>query len=82
MKLQKYFYSFVKVLFQVLIRQNDKPWFNSELRSNIRLRDRFRKKYFKTKREVDPILFKQQRNKVNNTKIFEQENCINNIEDI
>ena len=28
----------------VLIRQNDKPWFSSELRYNIRLRDRLRKR--------------------------------------
>ena len=28
---------------KVLIRPNDKPWFTSELRFNIRLRDRFRK---------------------------------------
>ena len=32
---------------KVLIRPNDKPWFNSELRYNIRLRDRLRKKAFK-----------------------------------
>lgn len=56
---------------QILIRQNDKSLFNSEFRFNIRLRDRLRKKYFKTKREVDHILFKQQRNKVKNM----EKNC-------
>ena len=30
---------------KVLIRPNDKPWFNSELRYNIRLRDRLRKRF-------------------------------------
>ena len=34
---------------KVLIRQNGKLWFNSELKYNIRLRARFRKRYFKTK---------------------------------
>ena len=32
---------------KVLIRPNDKPWFISELRYNIRLRDRLRKHAFK-----------------------------------
>ena len=31
---------------KVLIRQNDKPWFNSEIRHNIRLRDKLRKCFF------------------------------------
>lgn len=65
----------------VLIRQNDKPWFNSELRFNIKLRDRLRKKFYKTNRDADHIKFKQQRNKVNNMKKFAKENYINNIED-
>ena len=38
---------------KVLIRQNDKPWFSSELRYNIKLRDRLRKTYFKSKRHSD-----------------------------
>ena len=49
----------------VLIRQNDQPWFNSEIRHNIRLRDKLRKHFFKTKRESDHVSFKQQRNIVN-----------------
>ena len=40
---------------KVLIRPNDKPWFNSELRYNIRLRDRLRKKTFKTNHNFDKI---------------------------
>ena len=33
---------------RVLIRPSDKPWFSSELRYNIRLRDRLRQKALKT----------------------------------
>ena len=33
----------------VLIRANEKPWFNSDLRYNIRIRDRLRKILFKNK---------------------------------
>ena len=51
---------------KVLIRQNDKPWFSSELRYNTKLRDRLRKTYFKSKRDSDRSKFKRQRNRVNN----------------
>ena len=67
---------------KVLIRQNDKPWFNSDLRHNLRIRDRLRKRYFKTKRENDHISFKRQRNKVNNMIKYAKENCVNKIDDI
>ena len=30
---------------KVLIRQNDKPWFNSEIRHNIQLRDKLSKRF-------------------------------------
>ena len=64
---------------QILIRENDKPWFNSEIRYNIRLRDKLRKKSFKTKSTQDLLLYKRQRNKVNNMKKYAKENYINNI---
>ena len=67
---------------KVLIRQNDKPWFNSEIRHNIRLRDKLRKRFFKTKRESDHVSFKQQRNKVNNMIKYAKENFIHKIDDI
>ena len=67
---------------KVLIRQNDKPWLNSELRYNLRLRDRLRKHSFKTKRKRDHISFKRQRNKVNNMIKYAKENFINKIDDI
>ena len=65
----------------VLIRANDKPWFNSDLRYNIRIRDRLRKKYLKTYYHSDKLLFKRQRNKVNNMKTYAKENYISNISD-
>ena len=40
----------------VLIRKNDKPWFTSEIRYNIRLRDRLRKHFFfKSGRNADRL---------------------------
>ena len=65
----------------VLIRANEKPWFNSDLRYNIRIRDRLRKKYLKTNNYSVKLLFKRQRNKVNNMKIYAKENFISNISD-
>ena len=66
---------------KVLIRQNDRPWFNSELRYNIRLRDRLRKRYFKTRRDAHRILYKQQRNKVNNMKKYAKQTFIDKVDD-
>ena len=43
---------------KVLIRPNDKLCFNSELRCNIRLRDRLRKKALRTNFERDKYLYK------------------------
>ena len=51
----------------ITVRKNDKPWFNSQLRHEIRIRDRlwnkarFGSEYYKNK-------YKHQRNKVNNMK--------------
>ncbi|MEW8546228.1 MAG: endonuclease/exonuclease/phosphatase family protein, partial [Candidatus Thiodiazotropha sp.] len=67
---------------KVLIRPNDKPWFNSELRYNIRLRDRLRKKAFKTNNDSDKIRYKRQRNRVNNMKKNAKENFNDTIDDI
>ena len=66
---------------RVLIRPSDKPWFSSELRYNIRLRDRLRQKALKTNLVNDKLIFKKQRNRVNNMKKYAKENYINNFED-
>ena len=52
----------------ITIRTKDKPWFDATLRTNIRKRDRLRKKYNKSKRNIDLISYKHQRNYVNNLK--------------
>ena len=44
---------------RVLIRPSDKPWFSSELRYNIRLRDRLRQKALKTNLVNDKLIFKK-----------------------
>ena len=66
----------------VLIRENYKPWFTSEIRYNIRLRDRLRKLFLKSGRIADRLSYKRQRNKVNNMKKYAKENYVNNIDNI
>ena len=43
----------------VTIRGNDKPWFTSQLRKEIRIRDRLRKRVLKNKREADIAKYKK-----------------------
>lgn len=52
----------------VTIRPNDKIWMTSEVRREIRIRDRLRKKYLKCKSEYNHGKYKNQRNRVNNLK--------------
>ena len=66
----------------VLIRENNKPWFTSEIRYNFRLRDRLRKLFLKSGRIADRLSYKRQRNKVNNMKKYAKENYTNNIDNI
>ena len=58
------------------------PWFTSEILYNIRLRDRLRKLYLKSRRIADRLSYKRQRNKVNNMKKICLGNYINNIDNI
>ncbi|XP_071133192.1 uncharacterized protein [Mytilus edulis] len=67
---------------QVTIRKNDKPWFNSELRREIRIRDRLRKKAFKSKKQSDILKYKRQRNRVNNMKKVAKEKFESNLDHI
>ena len=67
---------------KVIIRPSDRPWFNSELRHNIRLRDRLRRKALKTNNNQDKIRYKTQRNRVNNIKKHAKETYMNNYEDL
>ena len=52
----------------VTIRNSDRPWFNSDLRREIRKRDRIRKIGKKINKQSDIDIYKKQRNKVNNLK--------------
>ena len=52
----------------VIVRYNDKPWFTSEIRKEIRIRDRLRKVMLKYHRISDICKYKKQRNRVNNLK--------------
>ena len=58
----------------ILIREKDKPWFSNEIRKEIRIRDRIRKKLLKSQNENNIIKYKKQRNKVNNMKKIAKEN--------
>ncbi|XP_063408362.1 uncharacterized protein LOC134691483 [Mytilus trossulus] len=68
---------------QVTIRKNDKPWFNtSELRRELRTRDRLRKKAFKSKKQSNILKYKRQRNRVNNMKKVAKEKFESNLDHI
>ena len=65
----------------VIIRGNDRPWFNSTIRKEIRLRDRFRKRYIRTKTLHHKEVYRHQRNKVNNLKKILKEQYITNLDE-
>jgi hypothetical protein len=71
-----------EVFWFVTVRNNDKPWFTSELRTEIRRRDRFLKIVLKSKRESSILRYKQQRNKVNSIKRNAKENFEKNLDTI
>ena len=52
----------------ILIREKNKPWFSNEIRKEIRIRERLRKKLLKSQDENNIIKYKKQRNNVNNMK--------------
>ena len=54
----------------VIIRPDDKPWYDSELRHFTKCRDILRKVAFKTNCVTSWIKYKRMRNKVNNLKKF------------
>lgn len=65
----------------VLIRPNDKPWYDSIIRSSSRKRDRLKRKAVKSGSFNDWCKYKQLRNKVNNLKKHAKECFFNNIEE-
>jgi hypothetical protein len=66
---------------EVTIRSNDKIWFNSILRKEIRKRDRLRKKYLLIKNDSSKELYKRQRNLDNNKKKQAKEKFYANVND-
>jgi hypothetical protein len=50
----------------VLVRPNEKPWFNSEIRKEIRIRNRLHSAWRNNKSNYARNKYKSQRNKVNN----------------
>ena len=47
----------------ITVRDYDKPWFNNEIRKEIRLRDRLRINVFKFGRESDTLKYKTKNKK-------------------
>ncbi|MCG8095193.1 MAG: hypothetical protein JAZ17_16505 [Candidatus Thiodiazotropha endolucinida] len=64
----------------VTVRPNDKPWFDSDIRHFIRIRNKLRKKSIKSGNTDHWLKFKQMRNKVNNLKKHAKEKFYNNLE--
>ena len=58
----------------IVVREDDKPWYDSEIRRNSRKRDRLKKTALKTGNQNDWKKYKYYRNKVNN-----QKNMLRNI---
>ena len=66
----------------VTIRPTDKPWMTSELRKEIKLRDKLHKKYKNYKNSTNSDNFKRQRNKVNNMKKYARLSFYENINEV
>jgi hypothetical protein len=64
----------------MIIRPQDKPWFDSGLRKAVKLRNRLRNKSLKSKNPFDVEKFRKARNKVNNMKKHAMLNYYNNLE--
>ena len=63
----------------ILAQEDDKPWYDSEIRRNTRKRDR-QKRQLKTGNATDWIKYKRIRNKVNNQRKHAKESFNNNLE--
>ena len=66
----------------ILVRNDDKPWYDSEIRKYSRIRDRLKTKASKSKNQNDWSKYKRTRNKVNNLKKHAKELFYNNLENI
>ena len=67
----------------IVVREDDKPWYDSEIRRNSRKRDRLQKKAFQSGNSNDWNKYKFLRNNVNNNKKNMQGNLFyDNLDDI
>ena len=66
----------------ILVRNDNKPWYDSEIRKYSRIRDRLKTKASKSKNQNDWSKYKRTRNKVNNLKKHAKELFYNNLENI
>ena len=66
----------------VQIRQNDKPWFNTELRREMRKRDLLRRVTKEKNDQHHVNKYKTQRNKVNNMVKYAREQFISSAAEI
>jgi hypothetical protein len=64
----------------ICVKNFQKFSFTSQIRKEIRIRDRLRKKILKSQNENNIIKYKKQRNKVNNIKKIAKEKFENNLE--
>ena len=65
---------------EVIIRSNDRPWYDSEIRQYSRKRDKQNVIAVRSKRIKDWVKYNKMSNKVNNLKTHAKEQYFNNIE--
>ena len=65
---------------EIIVRRDDKPWYDSEIRKFSRIRDRLKSKAEKSSNPVHWQRYKTMRNKVNNLKRHAKERFYSNIE--
>ena len=65
---------------RITVRPNDKPWFDSEIRHYVRIRDRLKRKARNSGTSDSWNKYKHIRNKVNNLKKHAKEKFYNNLE--
>ena len=65
---------------RITVRPDDRPWFDSELRKNCKIRNRLKSKATRSGKLQDWEKYKKARNKVSNMKKKAKENFYNNLE--
>jgi hypothetical protein len=65
---------------KVIVRPNDKPWFDSKLRKFCRIRERLKHMAMKSGKVNDFKKYKDMRNKVNNMKKYAKQSFFSSLE--